>query len=159
MSARIPRSEPRPWYVKWGITFVVGLLVVFAMATSRDLFDQTDPAKVWEILCDGCFLAAVLLVCVGLMTFISSEGMFDIVGYSMIAFLDIFRKKDKKPVQAAPLPCANAEGESKLKKGYFEYKQSKAGTRHSQWYLVFVGLIYLAAAFVCLLGFEMSGAA
>ena len=154
MSARIPRSEPRPWYVKWGITFAVGLVVVLSMATSRDLFHQTSAANVWEILCDGCFLAAVLLVCVGLMTFISSEGMFDIVGYSMIAFLDIFRKKEKKPVQSAPLPGAHTGEEGQLKKGYFEYKQSKVGTRSAQWYLVFVGLIYLVLAFVCLLGFQ-----
>ena len=154
MSARVPKTEPKPWYVKWGITFLVGLAVVLAMATSRDIFEQTSAANVWEILCDGCFLAAVLLICIGLMTFISSEGMFDIVSYSAIAFLDIFRKKEKKPVRSAPLPGANTGEESQLKKGYFEFKQSKVGTRSAQWYLVFVGLIYLAAAFVCLLGFQ-----
>ena len=157
MSARIPKGEPKPWYVKWGITFAVGFVIVLAMAMSRDVFGQSSAADVWEILCDGCFLAAVLLVCIGLMTFVSSEGMFDILSYGMLCFIGLFKKQERKPVKAPTLPGGNNEEEGELKKGFFEYKQSKVGTRNSQWYLVFVGLIYLAAAFVCLLCFEAAG--
>ena len=154
MSGNWEPSAPRPWYVRWGITFLVGLVIVLGFAISRDIFQLDDAARVWRVLCDGCFLAAVLLICVGLMTMISSEGMFDIVSYGFLCLGSVFRKDGK--IKSNRLPGGEDE-ESRGRPSYYDYKVAKRGTRKTHWYLVFVGLIYLGGAALCLLMFELSG--
>lgn len=151
MSNRV--SSSRPWYVRWGITFAVGLVIVFAFAWIRGVFEVEGAARVWRILCDGCFLAAVLLIGVGLMTLVSAEGTFDIASYGMLRLTSMFRKEDK---QGARLPGGEA-GEEKSRPSFFDYKMAKRGTRSTHWYLVFVGLIFLAGAFLCMVMFHRAG--
>lgn len=154
MSGNWEPSAQRPWYVRWGITFAVGVVIVLVFALGRGIFDVEGAARVWRILCDGCFLAAVLLIGIGLMTMISAEGMFDIVSYGMLCARSAFRKDGK--AKADRLPGGEDE-ESRGRPTFYDYKMAKRGTRKAHWYLVFVGLIFFAGAAFCLLMFESTG--
>lgn len=145
------KTEPSPWYVRWGITFAAGLLIVLAMAFGRDILSQSDAAKVCRILCDGCFLASVLLIGLGLMTFISAEGTFDILSYGILCFAGLFKSRNEKSKTES---AVSGEEEPKSRTDFFAYKQSKSGSRSAQWYLVFVGLIYLAFSFLFMFAYH-----
>ena len=143
-------SSSKPWYVRWGITFAAGLVIVFGFACVKDIFHLEGAARVWRVLCDGCFLAAVLLIGVGLMTLVSSEGTFDILAYGTLCLRSVFTRNGKDRFE-------RLNGESGGRPSFYDYKVAKRGTRHTHWYLVFVGLIFLAAAFVCMLMFNWAG--
>lgn len=143
-------SESKPWYVRWGIAFAAGLAVLVAFSFTRGILDVEGAARVWRILCDGCFLAAVLLIGVGLMTLVSSEGTFDILSYGTMCLRSVLSKNGKEKFESL--------GEENGKRPtFFDYKMAKHGTRRTHWYLVFVGLIFLAGAFFCMLMFNLAG--
>lgn len=136
----------RTW-LRWLVSFLVGGAIVALMAFGRGILEVEGAARVWRILCDGCFLAAVLLGGVGLMTFVSKEGTFDILSYGLLCFRNLFKRKAGRPL----------DEETGEKMTFYDYKVAKRGTRSSQWYLVFVGLIYLALSLLCWYFFERAG--
>lgn len=146
-------SSSKSGFLRWGITFAVGLVIVVAFAFYRGVLNVEGAARVWRILCDGCFFAAVLLIGVGLMTLVSAEGTFDIVSYGMMRLNSVLRKEDKKGKR---LPGGEA-GEENDHPSFYDYKMAKRGTRSTHWYLVFVGLIFLAGAFLCMVMFHRAG--
>jgi hypothetical protein len=118
--------------IRYLAAFVFGALVALAVVSARGIFQETDVARIYRLLCDGLFLSAALLVGVGLLTLVSGEGLFDIVGFAMICLVSVIRIKD---------------GEEKHRT-FLDYKKARSEKRHgTMWYLVFVGLLYLAAAF------------
>ena len=154
MSGNWEPSAPRPWYVRWGITFGVGLVIVFGFALARDVFQSASVARVWRVLCDGCFLTAVLFMGLGIMTLVSSEGMFDILSYGVLCAKSTLRRDGM--VKSKRLPGGEDE-ESRGRPTFYDYKMAKRGTGKTHWYLVFVGLIYLGLSLLCLLMFENAG--
>ena len=133
--------------LRWLISFLVGALVVVLMAFGRGILEVEGTARVWRILCDGCFMSAVLLVGIGLMTFVSKEGTFDILSYGMMCFGNLFKKKPGQP----------RDEETGEKMTFYDYKVAKRGTRSTHWYLVFVGLFYFALALLFWFLFEQAG--
>ena len=131
---RAPEAR-RSQLIRYGVAFLIGAVIVLGMSWSRGLFAQTDPQRVYRVLCDGCFFAAVLLVGIGLMTLIAGEGTFDMAGF---AFSLLVRALSRKNI------------EQKENRSFYEYKKAKRERRKGgpMWYLVFVGLFYLAGAFV-----------
>jgi hypothetical protein len=118
--------------IRYLAAFVFGALVTLAVVSARGIFQETDVARIYRLLCDGLFLSAALLIGVGLLTLVSGEGLFDIVGFAMICLVSVIRIKD---------------GEEK-RRTFLDYKKARSEKRHgTMWYLVFVGLLYLAAAF------------
>ena len=141
--------EGLPWYFKYGITFLCGALVVLAVISARGIFDETEPARIYRLLCDGCFLAAVLLIGFGLMTLVSKEGTFDMAAYAITCLASLFtvRKNGDK------------DGEENKRATYYDFKMArKERKRTTMWFLVFVGLFYLAASGGFILLFEAATA-
>lgn len=116
---------------KYWITALVGLLIVAAIALSKDLFAQTNPQRIFHILTDAFFVAGVLLTGSGLLVFSSNEGSFDILVYGMNSFFDMFRKKSLKKYET-----------------YFDYKESRADKKVKFGFLLICGGVYLAIAFI-----------
>ena len=118
-------------FKKYGITLLVGFLIVAAIAWAKNLFGQTNPQMVFHILSDAFFVAGVLITATGLLIFTSNEGSFDMLAYGMQTFVDMFRK-------------------SKLRKyeTYFDYRESRAGKQIKFGYLLICGLFFLAIAVV-----------
>ena len=118
-------------FKKYGITLLVGLLVVAAIAFAKDLFSQTDPQMVFHILSDAFFVAGVLITAAGLLIFSSNEGSFDMLAYGLQTFADMFRKNKLCKYET-----------------YFDYRESRAGKQIKFGFLLICGLAFLAIAVV-----------
>ena len=81
------------------ITMVVGLLLTGWFILSRDLLEQTEPLKIYHILCDGFFVVGVLISSLGSLIFVSNEGVFDPLVYGVRSFINLFRKRDKRKME------------------------------------------------------------
>lgn len=121
--------------VRYTVALLTGAAIVLVMALARGAFTEVNAQRVYRILCDGFFLAAVLLSGIGLMTLVAGEGTFDLAGYAMALLLRVFWRKTI---------------EQKENRSFYEYKKAKREHRKGgpMWFLVFVGLFYLAGAFV-----------
>lgn len=118
--------------IRYLATFIIGALIALVVVSARGIFQETDVARIYRLLCDGCFLSAALLIGIGLMTLVSGEGLFDIMGFAMVCLVSVVRIKDS----------------DEKRRTFLDYKKARSERRHgTMWYLVFVGLLYLAAAF------------
>ena len=115
----------------WIITFLFGVAIAAVVTLLR--YNSYDPgeAVLLKSVCDGCCIAAFILLGVGLMTWASTTGFFDIFGYaahSLVVLFTPFRKPE--------------EHES-----FVEYKERKEGDRKKPLVcMVVIGLVFTALA-------------
>ena len=79
-------------FVKYLITLIFGCVLSFTVMYSKNLFAQTDPATIFHILSDSFVVSGVLLAGLGLLVFVSNEGVFDILVFGTKQFFGFFRK-------------------------------------------------------------------
>lgn len=77
---------------KYLITFVAGIVAVFAIIWSKDIFNATEAQMVFHILCDSFFAVGVVIAGIGLLIFASNEGVFDGLAYGVSLFINMFKK-------------------------------------------------------------------
>ena len=114
--------------IRIGITVVVGALIAWGAAAARGLKPGIGTALTLRYWSDGCFAAAVLIGGIGVLTWISTTGLFDIFSYGISAAVRMFipfgRKKDIMP--------------------FYDYKTYKAEKRQPALFeLLVVGIFYL----------------
>lgn len=85
-------KNERPW-LKWLISFFVGIAIALWFAASRNVFSGTlIKADVVRYLSDGFFISGVMLTGAGLLVFCSRNGTFDMITYGVkLAVRTIFR--------------------------------------------------------------------
>lgn len=106
---------------------VFGLVVAFLVAWLRGIFTAEDVLSVIKCLCDGFFVAAVLLGGIGLLSWCSNEGAFDMLSYSMSTLWRVtFARK-----------------EGWKKESYGDYKDRKHEKSREFSYFLWVALVYL----------------
>ena len=114
------------------------LIVVFiTIVLTKNVFPISKLDVFFLNLCDIFFVSAVVLCGVGLISYMSSKGAYDIFGYGVKSLVYLF----------SPNKRALAE-----RKDFYEYKQEKNSKRNS-WlkeFLIF-GLICLAISIVFLI--------
>ena len=107
---------------------------VFALNLSREY-------GVPRSLCDGLFVAAVLLLGVGGIKAARNKGTFDVAGFGLRHVVDMtipaFRREEKEDMQ--------------------QYRERKALERKSSVGLLQAGGVYLALSVVVLLIYELAG--
>ncbi len=79
-------------FIKYLITLIFGCVLSFTVMYSKNLFAQTDPATIFHILSDSFIVSGVLLAGLGLLVFVSNEGVFDILVFGTKQFFGFFRK-------------------------------------------------------------------
>ena len=112
-----------------------GLTVAALVAYWRGLFRSVSPEAAYAALCDAFFVPGALMVCIGLLGFISYGGFYDIFGYSLYSLRRLlpFHREKKQP-------------------RYYDYRVMKAEKRHKPNYVVLkVGLVFLALAVIFLI--------
>ena len=114
------------------LAFGAVITVVVMLITARRDFGFI------HLLCDGCFVAAVLLLGTGGLKFVRNEGVFDIFSYSIKSVFDVHYPFSK---MHSPL-------EEKRKEDYATYKERKKEQRKPAADLLWAGLVYLALAAV-----------
>ena len=107
---------------------------VFALNLSREY-------GVLRSLCDGLFVAAVLLLGVGGIKAARNKGTFDVAGFGLRHVVDIsipaFRREEKEDLQ--------------------QYRERKALERKSSMDLLLAGGVYLALSVIALVISELAG--
>lgn len=114
------------------IYLIVGAVIaaaVFALNTSRAY-------PVTRCLCDGLFVASVILLGIGGIKAIRNKGVFDIMGYGVKSAVETF------------LPFLKR---SEKKEDIHQYTERKAAERHGSAAMLIAGAIYLAASLIALL--------
>lgn len=111
--------------------FGAGLLIVAYIV----FVNRNTGHTLVHLLCDGCFVAAVLLLGSGGIIFCQKKGAFDIFGYGMKSALGLI------------VPGVSLM-ESDVKEDYFTYCERKAKERKKHHQPMLVGLGYLAASLV-----------
>ena len=118
---------------KYFITLTVGLLAVAGLAWAKDVFAQTEPGKVYHILCDVFFAVGTVMCCAGLLIFSSNEGTFGIFSYGISSFMDLFRPKSKKKYDT-----------------FYDYQAAHAEKKIPFGFLLICGLLFIAVSLVFL---------
>ncbi len=121
-------------FVKYLITFGVGFFLSFLVMYSKNLFGTTDPATIFHILSDSFMVAGVMLGGLGLLVFVSNEGVFDILIFGTKQFFGFFRKA--KTQKFADL---------------YEYKEAKAQKKLKFGSILVCGAFFLIASAVMLI--------
>lgn len=124
-------KEVKSW-VKYLTGAVTGLVIALVVCLTKDLFKQTDTGMIFRILCDAFFIPGIILAGIGVMTYLSSQGLYDGLTYSF-ASMARYRKSHSES--------------DKTPKSYFDYKNNKK-RRGASWHLVFVGVGFVVIGLV-----------
>lgn len=119
---------------KYLITIGASLLAILVIICAKDIFVQTEAARVLHILVDAFFAIGVVLTGFGLLIFSSNEGVFDGLVYGVGCFIDMFKRTGKRKYAT-----------------FYDYKQSRGGSKFGFGFLVISGLALLAISFVLLI--------
>lgn len=116
---------------KFLISLLVGFLCVAGIALTKDIFSQTEPVKVYHILCDAFFAVGVVMFNFGLLIFTTNEGVFDMAVYGLQSFFDLFRKHSMKKYET-----------------FYDYRMSRADKKLKFGFLLISGAILLAVSLI-----------
>ncbi len=111
---------------KYFITLAIGLAIVLLVTSFNGAFDSDNPKDTAKYLCDGFFIATVIIGGLGLLVFVSSEGAFDMIVYGLQSFFHLFKTSGQKKYSS-----------------YYEYKESKAKEKIESGFMLYVGLFLL----------------
>lgn len=118
--------------VKYLITLFVGLLLAFFVALSKDIFDENNIKDVYHILCDSFFVSGIIMTGMGLLIFVSNEGIFDGLVYGVMSFINLFVPKQSRKYSS-----------------FYDYKESKKNSRNTKvGFILISGLIILIIAII-----------
>ena len=117
--------------LKYLITLVVGAGMVVMIADSKDIWNSASLENTYHILCDAFFAVGAITTCLGLLFFVTNNGVFDGIVYSVKSFFSMF-KRDMKREYAT----------------FYDYKESLAERHLPVGFLVICGLVFLVGAFV-----------
>lgn len=113
------------------ITLVIGLVFVFMIAASKDVFKQNEPKVIFHILSDSFFAIGVVITGFGLLVVATNGGTFDMLSYGISTFFSFFRR-------------------SKARKyaDFYEYRVAKEKNKHSFGFLLIAGSIIILIALI-----------
>ncbi len=121
-------------FIKYLITLAVGFFLAFLVMYSKNVFGMTDPATIFHILSDSFIVSGVMLGGLGLLVFVSNEGVFDILVFGTKQFFGFFRKnKEKKYAD------------------FYEYKTARQGQKLKFGSILVCGAFFILLAVVMLI--------
>ena len=113
------------------ITLVIGLVFVFMIAASKEVFKETEAKVIFHILSDSFFAVGVVITGFGLLVVASNGGAFDMLSYGVSTFFSFFRR-------------------SKARKyaDFYEYRVAKEKNKHNFGFLLIAGSIIIVIAII-----------
>lgn len=124
-----------PYLITAAIGAAIAILIMFAVYRVHTYAPTAENAKnIMKILSDSFFVPGVILSGVGLIIFASNGGAFDILAFAFIRFFDLLRKDVKGKY-----------------KDYYEYRQAKKDRHTKMFFMLAVGLVFIAIAVVFLI--------
>ena len=116
--------------LKYVITILLGLAIGLLVLLDQNFFAQTNPILIYGILADAFTIPGILLTGIGLLVFVSNEGVFDGLTYAVKSFIGMFRKN---------MPRYGS---------FYDYREAKNRSKFSFGFLVICGLVFLLVAMV-----------
>lgn len=124
-------------------SFLISLLVGALLCAMVIFINRDQGYGLLRQLCDGCFVAAVLLLGAGILRYVTNQGAFDVLGYGLQSVFHLH-------VPGASI--GNARDQETME----TYRERKAKKRKSPAGMLFAGLVWLALSAVLLILFEVS---
>lgn len=124
-------------------SFLISLAVGAALCALVIFINRDQGYGMPRRLCDGCFVAAVLLFGVGVLRFVANQGAFDVLGYGVQSVFHLH-------VPGASI--GNARDQETMQ----DYRDRKAKKRKSPAGLLYASLVWLAVSVLFLIAFEAS---
>lgn len=122
--------------IKYLIPFVIGLVAAFGTMWARGIFNLSAPNEIISLISDGFFIVGMLFTAFGLLLWISTTGVLDIISYGFKSLIVLFTLSKKKPGGG----------------GFYEYKvKQKEKRRPVPFETLWVGLIFIAISFILVL--------
>ncbi len=127
------------------IAFVVALTVVLLVCGLNGLLTEQKSAQdTAKILCDAFFVASALFLCYCGLTWASSKGAFDGLGYSVSTFFDVHMPTKRR------LTWQKKETYQE----YVERKQEKRKGKKSTLVFLIIGTVFLILAIAMLVWYN-----
>lgn len=123
--------------LQYSITTAIGVSVAVVIMAVKGLFGgvELEPQEIYKILSDAFFVPGVIIGGVGLIVFASHGGVFDMLGFSVRLFFDLFRRDVTK----------------RKYRDFYEYKEAKKDKQRSSiLFLLLVGVAFIAVSIVFL---------
>ena len=112
-------------------SFLISLLVGALLCAMVIFINRDQGYGLLRQLCDGCFVAAVLLLGAGVLRYVTNQGAFDVLGYGLQSVFHLH-------VPGASI--GNARDQETME----TYRERKAKKRKSPAGMLFAGLVWLA---------------
>ena len=126
-------GELKKRLLKYGITTAVAAGIAVLIMYSSGLFEVTDDLTRFKLLADAFTVPGVILLCIGALVWVSTDGMFD--GFTYAA---------KRLGSLIPFYGKNYKHER-----YYDYVMRKRGKRISGYgFILIVGAAFVAIAVV-----------
>ena len=129
-------TSGKPRWRSYAITAGIGLVLFLLVFGLQGGFPETDPGTKWRLICDGLFIPGALFLGIGLLAFVSQNGVFDMLRFGLMKVFSVMftrRMKDDQP------------------KTFYDYKLLKDQREPgSVGHLLWVGLAFIFLAGVAL---------
>ena len=122
-------------YLKYVITFAVGLVIAFLVLIVKDIFNLSNKIDIIIAFCDSAFVSGVLIMSFGLLCLADKGGTFDMLAYGIRRFFGIFRRDVTKVKYRT----------------FYEYRKAMQERNIHFGYLLIIGGIYLVTSLVFLI--------
>ena len=129
-------DRTKDFVLNLGCGVLITLFVFILSYSRRDSFilDNSTLSIFLHCLCDGLFVAAVMLLGTGGLKAVRNQGVFDVIGYGM------------KYVIETVIPALRSEEEN-----LYSYRERKEASRKSAKSILFAGVVYLVLSIVIML--------
>lgn len=117
------------------ITALISAIITVIIICAKQVWAAESTKITMQILSDAFFVSGVILAGVGLIIFASNGGAFDMLGFAVILFFNLFRKDVNK----------------RKYKDFYEYREAKKDRKHRMAFMLIVGLIFIAIAVIFLI--------
>ncbi len=125
--------------IKYFVTIGCGLILALIVAFSNDLFAQTKNSVIFRILSDSFLVSGVVIAGLGLLLFVSNEGVFDGLAYGFKVLFEMFKKH--------PTP---------VKQTYYDYRVEKGRNKVSFGFMLICGGAFFAICIIFLVLYSVS---
>ena len=117
-------------FAKYGICSIAGIAVLMFILINRGFFEATDPTLKVLYLADAFTIPGVLMLMVGVLMWLSTKGLFDILSYSL------------GRLGRSLIPFSKTTDEK-----FYDYRERKSANRIKEYSFIFiVGCVFLLVA-------------
>lgn len=85
--------------IKYGSAVIFGAIIFFITISVRNIYTQTSIKEIYRYISDGFTIPGVIILCAGVLVFLSNQGAFMGVGYvvkhAVVMLIPFIKKKNE----------------------------------------------------------------